>query len=127
MSFHWADYLILAHELTNSSAELSIREAYLRAAISRAYYAAFSEARDYFVEIVGEKIPSNRNVHQYVADTFERSSDTRQRRVGGYLRHLRLNRNRADYSSYIPVNCLVHGGLYDRRRFHHLYFRQRSG
>jgi len=107
MSFHWADYLTLAQELTSSSAESSIREAYLRSAISRAYYAAFSEARDYLVDTVGEQVPSDRNVHQYVADTFERSSDTRHRRVGGYLRHLRLNRNRADYSSRIPGDLLV--------------------
>jgi uncharacterized protein (UPF0332 family) len=122
MSFHWADYLTLAQELTSLSAGSSIREAYLRSAISRAYYTAFLEARDYLVETVGEKVPSDRNVHQYVADTFERSRDTRHRRVGGYLRHLRLIRNRADYSSRIPGDlfAITRDALLEAKRISNL-------
>jgi uncharacterized protein (UPF0332 family) len=40
--FDWADYLTLAQELATRSSD----EAALRSAISRAYYAAFCEARN---------------------------------------------------------------------------------
>ena len=47
MSFDWSEYLTLAQELTSASTSSPIQEAHLRAAVSRAYYAAFCKARNY--------------------------------------------------------------------------------
>ena len=46
MSFDWADYLKLAEALTQSLTVPGPEEAALRAAMSRAYYAAFCSARN---------------------------------------------------------------------------------
>jgi hypothetical protein len=50
------------------------------------------------------------------------SSDTRHRRVGDYLRYLRLNRNRADYNSRIHGDLLVitRDALLEAKRIIHL-------
>jgi hypothetical protein len=46
MSFDWADYLKLAEALTQAPTVPGPEEAALRAAMSRAYYAAFCSARN---------------------------------------------------------------------------------
>lgn len=47
MSFSWKDYYILAGQLKQQAADSPQQEAYLRSAISRAYYASFCLARNY--------------------------------------------------------------------------------
>ena len=49
MSFDWADYLKVADDLKNigSRGSITYSEAYYRAAISRAYYAAFKIAQQF--------------------------------------------------------------------------------
>ncbi len=99
MSFHWSEYLDLAQELTRESLASPLREAMFRTAISRAYYAAFGQARNRLVIIDGEEIPRGANTHQHVINTFEDSNDSRRRTIGHLLHHLRSTRNAADYES----------------------------
>lgn len=44
--FNWTDFLELARTLQSCSANTKMEEAYLRTAISRAYYAAFNVSRE---------------------------------------------------------------------------------
>ena len=99
MNFHWSEYLDLAQELTRESLSSPLREAMFRTAISRAYYAAFGQARNHLVSIDREEIPRGVNTHQYVIDTFEESDDSRRRVIGHLLHHLRSTRNAADYEN----------------------------
>lgn len=66
MSFHWSDYLELAEELQSKAVTSIIHEAYLRTAISRAYYAAFITARNYLYQVEGEKFPSSAKAHDLI-------------------------------------------------------------
>src|SRR6266536_662971 len=75
MSFDWSEYLTLAQELTSASTSSPIQEAHLRAAISRAYYAAFCKARNYLLNKDGYVTPRNTNAHQDIITKFEGSGD----------------------------------------------------
>ena len=99
MSFRWSEYLTLAQELSSDAARSAIQEADLRSAMSRAYYAAFGQARAHLVEVDGEVIPRDANVHWYVVDAFERSDQPTRRTIGHLLHHLRSVRNIADYEN----------------------------
>lgn len=97
MSFNWSEYFTLAQELASKSATSSMQEAMLRSAISRAYYAAFCEARNHLIHKDAEAIPNRVNVHAYVGKQFEKSNDTVRQKIGRLLHHLRSIRNIADY------------------------------
>lgn len=47
MSFDWSEYLNVAKELAGVETSAASQEAKLRAAITRAYYAAFIKARNH--------------------------------------------------------------------------------
>lgn len=99
MSFDWRSYLTLAETLV--SADLAAgREACLRSAMSRAYYAAFATARRQSRERHGGVVRQSAAEHGEVAAFFEKHSD-----AGGviavHLTRLRLLRNRADYDDEI--------------------------
>jgi hypothetical protein len=47
MSFNWSDYLLLAEAMTKKPNTPGPKEAALRAAVSRAYYAAFCASRNF--------------------------------------------------------------------------------
>jgi uncharacterized protein (UPF0332 family) len=64
MAFDWVDYLRVAKDLAEKNDEAS-----LRAAISRAYYAAFWTARILVEEDIGE-IREARGVHEVVWNRF---------------------------------------------------------
>jgi uncharacterized protein (UPF0332 family) len=101
MSFDWSEYLILAQELAAQGSSSSNKEARLRSAISRAYYAAFCMARNHLISREKRAIPRNVNVHRFVIDRFERSPDISYRIVGNFLRNLRADRNAADYKDQV--------------------------
>jgi hypothetical protein len=106
MSFDWSEYLTVAQELTSKSINSPIQEAHLRAAISRAYYAAFCKARNYLSYKDGYSTPGGINVHWDVVDKFETSSDMTRRKVGALLRGLRGIRNIVDYEETFYGNQL---------------------
>lgn len=106
MSFDWSEYLTLAQELTSAAVTSPIQEAHLRAAISRAYYAAFCKARNFLLAKDGYLTPRGMNAHWDVVDKFERSSDMGRRKVGTLLRSLKGIRNLVDYKETFPGNQL---------------------
>lgn len=101
MSFDWAEYLNLAQELAGQAVSLAGQEARLRAAISRAYYAAFCKSRNHLRDKEGHQIPSGGRAHQYVRDEFKRSGDRLRKQIGYDLERLRSDRNRADYDDSV--------------------------
>jgi len=88
--FDWTQYLILAKDLSTRSEE----EAALRSAISRAYYAAFNQARAYCATKEIE-ISKASDSHQVVWRVFDAGRTLRGIHVNG----IRLMRRRvqADY------------------------------
>src|SRR5207248_5650471 len=97
MSFEWSDYLDLAQELARQGAIHSSREAELRSAISRAYYAAFCKSRNHLRDKEHEILSTGSEAHSQVQDKFVLSKDRRRKQIGENLNRLRTLRNRADY------------------------------
>ena len=98
MSFDWTNYLNLAQELTGAATTLSNEEAKLRSAISRAYYAAFIQARNHLRDREQYLTPPGGNPHYDVPLQFQQSTDVRRRAIGVNLNRLRKHRNFADYA-----------------------------
>lgn len=104
MSFDWSEYLHLARSLVGQSASLPSQEAALRAAISRAYYAAFCTARNHLRDRENVlHIPLDGRAHFDVPEEFLKSASAARRRVGEDLHRLRLARRDADYYDVFPV------------------------
>jgi len=101
MSFDWTEYLNLAQELVGQPTSLASREARLRTAISRAYYAAFCESRNHLRDKEGRQIPPEGTVHRYVRDEFKSSADKLRKQIGHDLDRLRSDRNKADYDDTV--------------------------
>jgi uncharacterized protein (UPF0332 family) len=105
MSFNWSEYLGLAQQLAGKSQISATQESRLRSAISRAYYAAFIQARNYLRDRDGISIP-NQQTHQYVIQQFKNSDDNLRQEIGECLERLRFRRNKADYDDTF-VNLLT--------------------
>lgn len=99
MSFDWADYLRVARELVGTAAPTH-DEARLRAAISRAYYAAFNKCRFYLENVDYVKWSPDdrrRGGHEFVITQFAEHPDETRQLIGDRLDRLRVQRVRADY------------------------------
>ncbi|MCC5608472.1 hypothetical protein LC612_17190 [Nostoc sp. CHAB 5834] len=70
--------------------------------MSRAYYAAFIEARNYLRDQQGHSIPTTGNAHKYVSDQFDISLEPQRQLLAKELVKLRLYRNQADYVDKFP-------------------------
>ena len=101
MTFNWSEYLNLARELAGKSTDVSSEEAKLRSAISRAYYAAFIQARNFLRDRDQITIPREKT-HKYVIEQFQNSADEKRRKLGEKLQRLRDFRNQADYNDIFP-------------------------
>ncbi len=102
MSIDGYDLLALARELVDlplDNVTPRQEEARLRAAISRAYYATFWEARALLL-LEGERIP-RLDAHHIVIDAFQRSPQRARQTIGHHLYRLRADRNEADYQRTI--------------------------
>lgn len=97
MAFDWTEYLILAEELVLRTDD----EAALRSAVSRAYYAAYCRARNFWRHKHG-RTPANFDVHKAVWDRFRENLDQRYRSIGTIGDRLRRWRNKADYDDEFP-------------------------
>lgn len=62
MSFNWLEFLEITERLLHRKPK-GLEQAYLRTAISRAYYGIFGRLRQDF-ENRGIKFPATRNIHQ---------------------------------------------------------------
>jgi uncharacterized protein (UPF0332 family) len=105
MSFDWLDYLRLAQFLTGVSKNSPGQEANFRAAVSRAYYAAFCKARNYLRDVDKDsQVTGTRDIHGYVLDQFMKSPDKIRGRIAINLERLRRYRNMADYDDTMTIN-----------------------
>ena len=102
MRFDWSEYLDVARELASVASSSVNREAKLRSAISRAYYAAFINARNHLRDREGLLIPKTSDAHRYVKDQFQHSCDLVRQSLGGKLLRLRDFRRQADYVDTFP-------------------------
>lgn len=96
MVFDWAEYLILAEELGLRRDD----EAALQSAISRAYYAAFCQARKR-LRREGVHIRKTGKAHTVVWKTYRTAAEERRRLIGMMGDRLRRSRNKADYDDEI--------------------------
>jgi uncharacterized protein (UPF0332 family) len=95
MSFDWSDFLPIADALATADWDLN-REASLRTAISRAYYAAFGVARR---GVRSVRLETRRSAaeHGEVAAFYAARYGERGEQVAAVLGRLRKRRNAADY------------------------------
>jgi uncharacterized protein (UPF0332 family) len=101
--FDWQDYYLLARELLSLAESSSLKEAMVRSAVSRAYYAAYHRACDYLRE-VGE-YPSDQDrqtnenrSHQVIIKVFiNGTARPGWKKIGKKLGVLKSFRRRADY------------------------------
>jgi len=100
MTFDWSEYLELARELIGQNVAPAGEEARLRAAVSRAYYAAFCKARNHLLA-EGCHLPQDGKVHAAVHSEFRQSAEKRRKQIGLDLQRLRADRNRADYDDLV--------------------------
>lgn len=91
MAFCWADFLTVATALKEAGDEAS-----LRAAVSRAYYAVFGEAKEAAETETGAAFPTG-SIHDEVCRFYDGSSDVARRVFAANLRRLKSARVRADY------------------------------
>jgi uncharacterized protein (UPF0332 family) len=101
MTFDWYQYLVLAEYLYDNRDTFPDREACLRAAISKAYYAAFCSARNYARDCDRLALNESAQDHGSVKKHYIRAPDPKNRQVGNSLDRLRDSRNQADYSDSI--------------------------
>jgi uncharacterized protein (UPF0332 family) len=95
MSFEWSDFLTLAEALTTTDPDGN-REASLRTAISRAYYAVFGEARRRLRSV---RVATRRSAaeHGEIATFYATRYGEEGAEVAATLGRLRNRRNAADY------------------------------
>jgi uncharacterized protein (UPF0332 family) len=106
VAFCWRHYLELSKELAMHTAD----EAKLRAAISRAYYAAFCNARNYMIYTDHNSFPpDSREQHKYLVQYFKGESpeskpddmDGTRERIGRDLNSMRHDRRKVDYDDKV--------------------------
>ena len=115
MSFDWSEYLTLAQALADAAPASSSPEAHQRTAISRAYYAAFIQARNRLRDIERRPVPYM-NVHEHIIQQFKYSRDYRRQRIGNELSILRSQRTKVDYDNIVPNLPALMDQLLDRAR-----------
>ena len=115
MSFEWEDFLDLAQELGNSPSGDRLRQAKLRSAVSRAYYASYNHAQAYYQSRYGRRprSPGPGQRHRALYEALEQSRRRNERRAGGELRTLGAHRRNADYEfSHGPSDWQVTASLH---------------
>jgi hypothetical protein len=97
MSFLWRDYLTVAAALIQARNTFAPAEGRYRAAISRAYYAAYGAARNHARDYEGySPVPTGRD-HGLVAAHYLAGTTRTHHKIGRILERLLLERHRADY------------------------------
>lgn len=104
MTFDWGQYLVVARDLEAKVVPTCIDEARQRAAISRAYYAAFCAAREHLRrkgDAAAEEVIA---AHAAVAKAFKFNfgKDGNYTTIGRLLLTMSEVRKRADYESEFP-------------------------
>ncbi|MHC1594076.1 MAG: hypothetical protein ACXQT2_02070, partial [Methanotrichaceae archaeon] len=108
IDFEWIQYLNLAKELARSDND----EAKLRSSISRAYYAAFCNAKNYLEDVDHQNVPKDQ-AHSFVINYFKgydegrKKKSNRRRKIGFDLERMRNKRVMADYQRDATNNLTV--------------------
>jgi uncharacterized protein (UPF0332 family) len=83
MPFRWSEYLDLAQELLSRDLSPASDEAKLRAAVSRAYYAALQSAKTRLIEKdYYPNIPTGGPIHRFVIDQFRDHPEEARKKIG---------------------------------------------
>lgn len=107
-AFDWMEFLNLAGELSEDTTFHCARDARLRSAISRAYYAAFHKAKTTVLPAREAGFGS----HQQIIDSLQESDDPARRQLGVDLARLKGNRKKADYDDVVRnIPALVEDSL----------------
>ena len=85
------DFLVVANALAAAATE-----AEWRSAISRAYYAAFHNTREFLTRL-RFRVPAGEQAHAYLWMRLSNTGDLKADSIGRLLRDLRGRRNNADY------------------------------
>lgn len=101
MSFDWTEFLNLAEALLNSPEVLGSREASLRSAVSRAYYAAHKSALNREASSGAYSPYGGGSDHMGLIKHFQKSTSRSKKAVGITLDRLRTNRAKADYDNVL--------------------------
>ncbi len=104
--FDWNQYLLLAEKLfylRKNEEFLGLKDACLRSAISRAYYAVFCVARNYLIDKKGVRIPKE-DTHKFVREIFINSAIREEKIVGESIKQLWEKRKKADYDGFLTVS-----------------------
>jgi hypothetical protein len=127
VDFCWRNYLNLAKELAKTTDD----EAYLRSSISRAYYAAFCNARNFMINNDKNQMPDqaergNMSAHTYLILYFKgvfskgmikskkrRKTKGPRHQIGEDLDSMRKDREKVDYYDYVSNNVLLRSTVED--------------
>lgn len=108
MAFQWWDYLHLAEEWTQdvrgkAASKVEYREARLRAAISRAYYACLLSTSDHLAAAHGFKLPAHASHREIKLElTRHEKLIPQYKAVLTKLTNLQAARTMADYLTKLP-------------------------
>ena len=97
MTFNWIDYLNLAENSYNfacNDSSCTIKEAYYRNSISRAYYSVYCEVRNYVKD--RDKVEFSSGAHQKL-QSYLMEQGGKKSTIGNQLKQLHQDRIQADY------------------------------
>ena len=100
MSFDWNEYFLLAKELSGDQTFKGNKEAKMRSAISRAYYAVIIQARTKICQLNSISFPKG-NTHKWTIDKYTAGQRPLAQSIGTRLKRLKKRRERADYEDYV--------------------------
>ncbi|MCX7925442.1 MAG: hypothetical protein N2554_06480 [Fimbriimonadales bacterium] len=101
MGFDWKEFLALAQDFENRIGAGYSDEASNRAAVSRAYYAAFCTVRNYAEANLGFQRTGTPQDHELLRRHLRQQGGV-WTNVAAYLRELRAWRNQCDYDDVVP-------------------------
>jgi uncharacterized protein (UPF0332 family) len=117
LEFDWSHYLVLAKKLLDEADSFPNKEAAQRAAISRAYYAAFKKAEEFLLKrneisaVVNrpEKDEDSERIssHWRVIRAVFYSRNQHRKKIGERLVQLRFDRQSADYHAQFRGDLLL--------------------
>jgi len=103
MRFNWELYIDLANTLINvAKTQRTLEEAYLRSAMSRAYYGIFCIARNFLIR-KGKTIPKI-DTHKFIRYEYQKSQNRVEKKIAKNLRRLWKERKDADYEDKANID-----------------------
>src|SRR5207302_4999761 len=101
MPFDWRGYLELARFLQAQAGSAANHEAFLRSALSRAYYAAFCHARNHARDHLGLRLRGEADDHGALRARFKTG---KMKGISDKLQRLREWRNACDYHDLLTFD-----------------------